>query len=129
LASLDISNNQLVSTLNVDKMEVTGSRSVYDPIRLGNMVEYQGSSFKITCVYSSGNVDLLDVRCIIAISNAIQDMGSLSKLKLDQCELAVVEIKTATALDLSDKGLRVEDAIVIAALIKVRAIAKSCWTD
>jgi hypothetical protein len=48
-------------------------------------------------------------------------MGSLSKLKLNKYELPVQEIKTATALDLSGKGLRVEDAIAIAALIKVRA--------
>ena len=60
---------------------------------------------------------------------AIKAMGSLSKLKLDKYELPVQEIKTAKALDLSSKGLGVEDAIVVAALIKVRAIAKSCWTD
>jgi hypothetical protein len=36
-------------------------------------------------------------------------------------ELPVQKIKTATTLDLPGKGLRVEDAIVIAALIKVRA--------
>jgi hypothetical protein len=51
-----------------------------------------------------------------------QDKGSLSKLKLNVYELPVHEIKTATALDLSGKGLGVEDAIVIAALIKVHAV-------
>jgi hypothetical protein len=40
-------------------------------------------------------------------------------------ELPVQEIKTATELDLSRKDVRVEDAIVIAALIKVRTLAKS----
>ena len=54
-------------------------------------------------------------------SKSFQDKGSLSNLKLNKYELPVQEIKTATALDLSGKGLRVEDAIVIAALIKVQA--------
>ena len=58
-----------------------------------------------------------DIRDILDIN----DSGSLSKLKMNKYELQVQEIKTATALDLSGKGLRVEDAIVIAALIKVWA--------
>ena len=40
--------------------------------------------------------------------------------KLHKCELPVQEIKTATELDLSNKGLVVVDVIVIAELIKVR---------
>ena len=51
--------------------------------------------------------------------------GSLSKLKLHECELTVQEIKTATALDLSGKGLSHLDVIVIAALIKVQTIAQN----
>jgi hypothetical protein len=49
-----------------------------------------------------------------------QGTGSLSKLKMDTYELPVQEIKTATELDLSNKGLGKLDAIVIAVLIKVR---------
>jgi hypothetical protein len=54
-------------------------------------------------------------------------MGSLSKLKIDEYryELPVQEIKTATELDLSGKGLGYLDAIVIAALLKVQTIAQS----
>jgi hypothetical protein len=52
--------------------------------------------------------------------------GALSKLKLNEYELPVQEIKTAAVLDLSGSHLQVEDAIVIAELIKVRKIAKSC---
>ena len=51
--------------------------------------------------------------------------GSLSKLKMDRYELPVQEIKTATELDLSGKGLGDLDAIVIAALIKVQTIAQN----
>ena len=51
--------------------------------------------------------------------------GSLSKLKMDRYELPIQEIKTATELDLSGKGLGDLDAIVIAALIKVQTIAQN----
>jgi hypothetical protein len=44
---------------------------------------------------------------------------SLSKLKMDKYELPVQEIKTATEVDLSNKGLGKLDAVVIAVLIKV----------
>ena len=43
----------------------------------------------------------------------------MSKLKMDRYELPVQEIKTATELDLSNKGLGELDAIVIAVLITV----------
>ena len=51
--------------------------------------------------------------------------GSLSKLKMSKYELPVQEIKTATELDLSGKGLGYLDAIVIAALLKVQTIAQN----
>jgi hypothetical protein len=56
---------------------------------------------------------------------AINDSGSLSKLKMNKYELPIQEIKTATELDLSNKGLNYLDAIVIAALIKVQTIAQN----
>ena len=40
-------------------------------------------------------------------------------MKMEKYELPVQEIKTATELDLSNKGLGKLDAIVIAVLIKV----------
>jgi hypothetical protein len=63
-----------------------------------------------------------DVLCFVMQD----DKGlSLSKLKMDKCELPVQEIKTATELDLSNKGLGELDAIVIAVLIKVCKLQKS----
>ena len=59
----------------------------------------------------------------------MQAKGSLSKLKMTKYELPVQEIKTATELDLSGKGLGYLDAIVIAALIKVQAIAQKLLGD
>ena len=67
-------------------------------------------------------LDTLDIRII-------PDSGSLSKLKMDKYELPVQEIKTATELDLSGKGLNHLDAIVIAALIKVQTIAQKSLGD
>ena len=55
--------------------------------------------------------------------------GSLSKLKMNTYELPVQEIKTATELDLSGKGLNHLDAIVIAALIKVQTTAQKSLGD
>ena len=49
----------------------------------------------------------------------------MSKLKMNKYELPVQEIKTATELDLSGKGLNHLDAIVVAALIKVQTIAQN----
>jgi hypothetical protein len=72
-----------------------------------------------------GNVTNLDIsknlepEDISGFAKHLKDMGSLSKLKMDKCELPVQEIKTATELDLSNKGLGELDAIVIAVLITV----------
>ena len=49
----------------------------------------------------------------------IQDNGALASLKINSYTIPVQEIKTATELDLSQKGLKSEDAIVISALIAV----------
>ena len=59
--------------------------------------------------------------CMLIFSDTrdIRDSGALSKLKMDKYELPVQEIKTATELDLSNKGLGKLDAIVIAMLITV----------
>ena len=60
-----------------------------------------------------------DMSGVIKFTEDMKDMGSLSKLKMDRYELPVQEIKTATELDLSNKGLGKLDAIVIAVLITV----------
>ena len=71
------------------------------------------------CVFwTCSFLDTLDTR-------DTHDSGSLSKLKMNKYELPVQEIKTATELDLSGKGLDHLDAIVIAALSKVRTIAQN----
>jgi hypothetical protein len=53
----------------------------------------------------------------IVISNAIQDMRAISTVILDTFPLPIQDIKFNAELDFSGKGLGVEDAIVIAALI------------
>ena len=66
----------------------------------------------------NSNIDT-DMSGIIKFAEGIKDMGSLSKLKMNTYELPVQKIKTATELDLSNKGLGQLDVIVIAVLIKV----------
>jgi hypothetical protein len=63
--------------------------------------------------------------CAILLAPEMEANGSLSKLKMYKCDLPVQDIKTATELGLSRKGLNHLDAIVIAALIKVQTIAQN----
>ena len=52
------------------------------------------------------------------LAEDIKDMGALSKLKVNTYELPIQELKTATELDLSGKGLEVEDATIVSSCIK-----------
>ena len=54
---------------------------------------------------------------IIAIANAIPDMGAISTVNVNTFPLPIQDIKCKTELDFSGKQLKVEDAIIIAALI------------
>ena len=47
--------------------------------------------------------------------------ASMTKLKVNNCELPIDILKNGTEVDLSNKGLRVEDAIIIAGCINVSA--------
>jgi hypothetical protein len=67
--------------------------------------------------------------CAILLAPEMEASGSLSKLKMDKCELPVHEIKTATELDLSNKDLNYLDAIVIAALMKVQTVVQKSLGD
>ena len=68
----------------------------------------------------------LDAEDVKILAPAIQDNGALAFLTMHKYKLPVKEIKTAKELDLSNKGLIAIDAIVIAALIQVRAVNNSC---
>jgi hypothetical protein len=88
-----------------------GSRAAFDAL---------GAALKASAINElslSGNK--IRGKDIQGFCQDIPDMGALSKLKMDRYELPVQEIKTATELDLSNKGLGKLDAIVIAVLIKV----------
>jgi hypothetical protein len=54
---------------------------------------------------------------IIAIANAIPDMRALSTVIVNTFRLPIQDIRSKAELDFSGKGLKVEDAIIIAALI------------
>jgi hypothetical protein len=53
----------------------------------------------------------------IALANAIPDMGAISTVTVNTFPLPIQDIKSKTKLDFSNKGLEVEDAIIIAALL------------
>jgi hypothetical protein len=53
----------------------------------------------------------------IALANAIKDMGAIFTVIVNTFALPIQDIKFKAELDFSGKGLKVEDAIVIAALI------------
>jgi hypothetical protein len=72
-----------------------------------------------------GHLGGAEILAAFLSTNLFEAKGSLSKLKINACELPVQEIKTATALDLSGKRLNHLDAIVITALIKVQTIAQN----
>jgi hypothetical protein len=74
----------------------------------------------------SGN---LSPGCAILLAPEVEANRSLSKLKMNMYDLPVQEIKTATELDLSGKGLSHLDGIVIAALIKVQTITQNSLGD
>jgi hypothetical protein len=51
--------------------------------------------------------------------DCFQAEGALASLTINQYAVPVQELKTATELDLSRKGLKVEDVIVVASCIQV----------
>jgi hypothetical protein len=79
-----------------------------------------------TCITElNTSANELNAEAAGVFAEGIEANRSLSKLKMTKYELPVQEIKTATELDLSRKGLSHLDAIVIAALIKVQTIAQN----
>jgi hypothetical protein len=54
---------------------------------------------------------------VTTLADAIKDMRALSTVILNTFLLPIQDIKSKAKLDFSGKGLKVEDAIVIAALI------------
>jgi hypothetical protein len=108
LSKLDLSKNELRS----EGLSVVSEALKSTAITQLNIAEN---------TFTYNNQGQWDMSGVIKFAEDMKDMGSLSKLKMDEYDLPVQEIKTATALDLSGKGLQVEDAIVIVALIKVQA--------
>jgi hypothetical protein len=59
-----------------------------------------------------------------------QDMRAISTVTVNTFPLPIQEIKSKTELDFSNKGLKVEDAIIIAALLPLnvsRTISTYLW--
>ena len=107
LSKLDISGNQIFRLDERGRGTHDASGLVALAKSIGNLKELNISN------------NFLDAEGAKILVPALLANGSLSKLKMDMYELPVQEIKTATELDLSNKGLGHLDAVVIAVLIKV----------
>ena len=113
LAKLDISGNQLRST---------GCKALAEVLRSTKITDLNIASSHIIFKEDAQTEQDTDFTGLSQLTDAIQDMGALASLKINSYAPPVQEIKTATELDLSGKGLKEEDAIVISALIQVRYI-------
>jgi hypothetical protein len=58
-----------------------------------------------------------DMSGVVALADAIPGMGAISTVIVNTFPLPIQDIKSKAELDFSGKGLKVEDAIIIAALI------------
>jgi hypothetical protein len=61
---------------------------------------------------------------VIAIANVIPDMRAMSTVIVNTFPLPIQDIKSKSELDFSGRGLKVEDAIIIAALIPANVSRK-----
>ena len=75
----------------------------------------------------TGNTDMEGVS---AFADAIPTMGAMVTVTINTFALPIQDIKTKSELDFADKGLCVEDAIIIAALIPLNVSRRqrlSCY--
>jgi hypothetical protein len=125
LLALELEANGQLSSLNILKNDIKEEQA-QALIRIKHekkMITLCGLKGDETELNLSGK--MTGAADALMLAEEIKDMGSLSKLKMSKYELPVQEIKTATELDLSGKGLDYLDAIVIAALIKVQTTAQN----
>jgi hypothetical protein len=71
-----------------------------------------GNSFGLLVDHSRD----IDMSGIIALADAIPDMGAISTIIVNKFPLPIQDIKSKVELEFSGKELGVEDAIIIAAL-------------
>jgi hypothetical protein len=75
LASLNISNNEIVSSLNIHEP---------NSYKVGDMVEYHGTKCPVVGSPGSAGYDILLLHGIVALTSVIQDMGSLASLDISR---------------------------------------------
>jgi hypothetical protein len=106
LTSLDISDNSIVSETWLDPPQ--------QGLKVGDLVDGK-------CINSidedDGQIQLLDLSGIKALADVIPDMRAISTVIVNTFPLPIQDIKSKAELDFSGKGLKVGEAIVIAALI------------
>jgi hypothetical protein len=104
LTKFDISSNDI---------RAAGGEALAEALQ-GNQVMTQLNVASNNLRYSSTAVDMSGV---IALADTIKDMGVISTVIVNTFPLPIQDIKSKAELDFSRKGLKVEDAIIIAALL------------
>ena len=81
------------------------------------------ATLKTLCGFTGEEVELdlskrsLSASCAVLVANEIKVNRALTSIKINDYALPVNDIKTKPVLDLSNKKLKVEDAIIVAALL------------
>ena len=107
LVKFDISKNKLFAP---------GAKALSEGLK-GNQVMTELNISDNYMGYGSANLKDVDMSGVMDIANAIPTMGAMKTVTVNTFALPIQDIKTKSKLDFSGKGLRVEDAIIIAALI------------
>jgi hypothetical protein len=108
MLKLDVSNNALCAAGAKVLAEIlTGNQVLTEIIMASNFLGKKTP-------HLSGDTDMSGVA---ALADAIPGMGAMSTVIVNTFPLPIRDIKSKAELDFSGKGLKVEDGIIIAALI------------
>jgi hypothetical protein len=103
-----------VLSLKSNNLRARGGKALVEGLK-GNQVitELNIASNDLGLDYVGGT----DTCGVIALADAIPDMGAISTVIINTFPLPIQDIKCKAELDFSGKELKVEDAIIIAALV------------
>jgi hypothetical protein len=119
LTSLDISNNNIGQRIPSEDWETDGKGWWLHKTKGVDWVKLDGVPAKEMKAVGA-----------IAIANAIKDMRAISTVIVNTFPLPIQDIKSKAELNFSGKRLKVEDTIIIAALVPLnvsRSMSRTCY--
>jgi hypothetical protein len=121
LAKLDVSNNGLYAAGGKVLAEAFSGNQVMTELNFANnKLGLQGDA-DMDAIDNGGDADMSG---IIALTDAILGMGTLSTVIMHKFPLPIQDIQTRAELDFSGKELCFLDAFVIAALLPLNVSGK-----